>query len=99
MKSATIQITPRSDERSVIDAIERNIQGAGALDTEESLLLQNAKACAHDFVARARKEYASGTTIQIAKDFQFSHVKLSFRLIVPGRQSMFDRIVAFFRRA
>lgn len=99
MKSATIHITPRSDEQTIIDSLDRRLQGVGVLSAEESLLLQDAKACARDFVARARKQYASGTTIQISKEFQFTHLKLSLHVDSPGRQNMLDRIVAFFRRA
>lgn len=99
MKSATIHITPRSDEQAIIDSLDRTLQRAEALSAEESLLLKDAKACARDFVARARKQYAAGTTIQISKDFQFSHLKLSLRLDSPGRQNVLDHIVAFFRRA
>lgn len=99
MKSATIQITPESDEQSIVHAIERIVQGAGALDAEGSLLLQNAKACGSDFVVRAKVKLAAGTNIQLAKEFQFSQVKLSLRLEVPGRQSILDSFVALFRRA
>lgn len=98
MKSATIHITPRSDEQAIIESLDRTLQRPEAFSAEESLLLQDAKACARDFVERARKQYAAGTTIQISKEFQFSHVTLSLRLDSPGRQNVLDQIVAFFRR-
>ncbi len=99
MRALTIRITPNSDERVVFESLDRELKRLGTLSATDSLLLAQAKAVLGDFLARAHRQYASGTTIQISKDFEFSRLRLCVRLDCPGKRGVFERLLNLFRGA
>lgn len=97
MKAVTINISPRSDERGAIEALDRKLQRFGALVPADLLLVNEAKKAIRDFVERAHQHYASGTTIKISKEFQLSRAKLFVHLDCPDQRNTFRQLMDLLR--
>lgn len=97
MRTLTIRITPSSDERVVLESLDQELEARGAPSATDSIVLEQAKTIICDFIARARRQYAPGTTIQVSRDFEFSRLRLCVRLDCPGKHGWFERLLNLLR--
>jgi hypothetical protein len=93
MRSITVTITPDAEEQVVIASLEERLRALGVLNAADSLLVEEAKNTIRDFVARAHREYAAGTTIQLGKNFRLSRATLSIKLDYPGKQTLLRKLL------
>lgn len=81
----------------VFESLDHEFQALGVLSATDSLLVAQAKTVIRDFLARSCRDYASGTTIQISRDFELSRLMLHVRLDCSGKRTLFERFLNLLR--
>jgi hypothetical protein len=97
MRTVNIRITPDSDERVVLESLEREVTALGPLSATDSLLVGRTRTVVSDFLARAHSQYSPGTTIQVRRAFELSTLRLCVHLDFPGKRGLLERLLLVLR--